>query len=111
MLEFTRDASWTPPIVTTVATTGDGVDGVWDAVAAHREYLTATGLLERRRRERVHNEVRELVAAHLLRLADARCQGPRFDAIVDRRQHGAVDPEVIAEELVADILGVPSDES
>jgi len=111
MLEFTRDASWTPPIVRTVATTGEGVNRAWDAVAAHREYLTTTGLLDERRRERVRNEVRELVAAHLLRVADARCQGPRFDAVVDGRQHGAVDPQVIAEELVAEILGIPSDES
>jgi LAO/AO transport system kinase len=111
MLEFTRGASWTPPIVTTVATTGDGVDELWDAVAAHREYLVATGLLEARRRARVHDEVRALVTAHLLRVAETRCRGPRFDAIVDDQRRSAVDPQAIAERLVAGIISAKPDES
>jgi LAO/AO transport system kinase len=111
MLEFTRAASWTPPIVTTVATTGDGVDELWDAVGAHREYLVTTGLLDEHRRARVRNEVRDLVTAHLLRVAEARCSGPRFDAIVDDQRRSAVAPETIAEQLVADIIGAQADES
>jgi LAO/AO transport system kinase len=111
MLEFTRDASWTPPIVATVATTGDGVDELWGAVTAHREYLDATGRLEERRRARVRDEVRELVVAHLLRVAEARCRGPRFDAIVDDQRRSSVDPQAIAEQLIADIIGSAADES
>ena len=30
---------WTPPIIRTVATTGEGTDQVWDALARHRAFL------------------------------------------------------------------------
>jgi LAO/AO transport system kinase len=107
MLEFARDASWTPPIVTSVATTGTGVDDVWGAIAAHREHLRATGLLERRRRARLEHEIRERVKAQLVGLAETYCHGARIDAIVDQQAAGAVDPQLIADQLVDEILRVP----
>jgi LAO/AO transport system kinase len=99
-----------PPIVTTVATTGAGVDELWDAVAAHREHLESTGLLERRRRERLRTEVREMVKARLVQIADNSCRGSRFDSIVDE-QAATADPQHVAERLVSEILGVPEHES
>jgi LAO/AO transport system kinase len=108
MLDFARDPSWTPPIVTTVATTGTGVDDVWDAIAAHREHLCATGLLERRRRARLGDEIRERVKARLVGLAETHCRGPRFDAIVDQHVAAAVDPQLLADQLVDEIRRVPS---
>jgi LAO/AO transport system kinase len=98
--------SWVPPIVTTVATTGAGVGELWDAVAAHREHLEATGLLGRRRRERLRTEVRDMVKARLVQVAERSCRGSRFDSIVD--EHAATaDPQYVAERLVAEILGAP----
>ena len=35
--------AWRPPIVRTVATDGDGVDELWDAIGAHRALLESTG--------------------------------------------------------------------
>ena len=105
MLELTHGASWAPPIVATVATTGAGADELWDAILAHREHLTATGLLEHRRDERLRNEIREMVKAHLLRLAIARTDGPRFDAIVAEELRSSADPHCVAERVVADIVG------
>ena len=40
--------TWTTPVVTCSALTGDGVDGVWDQVLAHREALGADGLAAKR---------------------------------------------------------------
>ncbi len=45
-----RSPSWTPPVVTYSALTGDGVAGLWAQVLAHRDKLTASGELEARRR-------------------------------------------------------------
>src|SRR5687767_11087338 len=44
----THMGEWRPPIVRTVASTGEGVDAAWDAVGKHRAYLEASGELERR---------------------------------------------------------------
>ena len=43
--------SWTPPVVTCSARTGDGLDDLWAQVQAHREALSATGELDAKRRE------------------------------------------------------------
>ena len=49
MLELSGTLEWTPPIVETVASTGEGVAELWDAIASHREHLENLGELERRR--------------------------------------------------------------
>ena len=48
--------SWTPPVVTCSALTGDGVDEVWQQVLGHRESLGADGLARKRadQRPRLH---------------------------------------------------------
>ena len=106
MLDLGPHVAWTPPIVQTVATTGDGIDALWDAVAAHRDHLVETGLLERRRRERLHNEIREMVKARVVRMAEESCRGPRFDAIVEQATRGDFDPQRVAEQVVAETFGV-----
>ena len=45
--------TWTPPVVTCSALTGDGVDGVWRQVLAHRESLGAEGLAAKRADQRL----------------------------------------------------------
>ena len=63
--------TWRPPIVRTVATTGDGIDELWDAIGAHREFLESSGAVVERRRERLVDELRGLVAERLLERAGA----------------------------------------
>ena len=104
MLELAPHADWTPPILETVATTGAGVEELWDAVAAHRAHLEATGQLEERRRWRREREVRSLVAARLARVADQWCRGPEFAALVDEHAQGAFDPGAVADAVVAAVL-------
>jgi LAO/AO transport system kinase len=108
MLELGHAEPWIPPIVQTVATTGDGVDRLWDAVVAHRDHLVESGLLERRRRERLHNEIRELVKARVAEMAEACCRGPQFEAFVDEQTRGAFDLQRIAEQVIADSFGSPN---
>ncbi len=43
---------WHPPVLTTVATTGEGIADVLKAVGDHRRHLEATGGLRSRRRTR-----------------------------------------------------------
>src|SRR5262249_56060157 len=44
-------ASWSPPVVTYSALTGDGVVELWASVLDHRDRMTKTGELDARRRE------------------------------------------------------------
>ncbi len=52
---------WTPPVVTTVASTGVGVPDVLSALDRHYEYLSSTQLLAVRRRSRLRERVADVV--------------------------------------------------
>ena len=65
---------WRPPIVATVATTGEGVDELWSAIGDHRAHLERDGRLEARRARRARRGRAAIVAARLLERADRRCR-------------------------------------
>jgi LAO/AO transport system kinase len=56
---------WEPPIVATVASTGEGVDELWAAIGAHRDHLCQDGRLERKRAERLRDEIGQIVGERL----------------------------------------------
>ncbi len=62
MLQLSGEMAWRPPIVETVASSGDGVDELLQAIVSHRRHLEEGGGLEARRRERLSEEMERLVA-------------------------------------------------
>ena len=64
-LSWQHEGAWRPPIHETVATTGEGAGAVWASVGEHRSHLEATGALAERRRRRVLDELRTIVARRL----------------------------------------------
>ncbi|MCW2849489.1 MAG: meaB [Marmoricola sp.] len=58
--------AWLPEIVKTVASKGEGIDDVVAAVEKHREHITASGELEKRRLRRARDEI-EAIAVTALR--------------------------------------------
>jgi LAO/AO transport system kinase len=100
MLELAGDLDWRPPVLTTVATDGTGIPELWDALRAHREFLEKNELVEQRRRGRVRDELRAIVAEQLREQADALGSGARFDALVDKVAAREVDPFAAAAELL-----------
>jgi LAO/AO transport system kinase len=100
MLELSNRRAWRPPIVRTVATTGEGVDELFAAIVAHRTHLEANGDAEARRRARLREELRGLVAAEMLERASELCRGPRFETLVDEVALRARDPYTAVAELL-----------
>ena len=70
---------WEPPIVETVANRQQGADDLWAAVARHRDAITGSGELARRREDRLGEELRHIIAARLLERARATADGAAFD--------------------------------
>ena len=93
--------SWRPPIVATVATTGDGVTALWDAIAAHRRHAVDSGLLERRRSRRMREELSEIVTRRLELQARALCGEQRWNDLVAAVVRRDVDPWTAADEMIA----------
>jgi LAO/AO transport system kinase len=65
MLRMGPKSAWTPPIVKTSAVTGEGIDELWDAIEQHRKHGEQEGELQERRRRRVIEEVKNMVAFRL----------------------------------------------
>ncbi len=95
--------AWRPPIVATVASTGDGVPEVWDAVLAHREHAEQSGVLAERRSFRAGEELREIVTNRLRERAREICTGDRWDELTEAVVAQTTDPWTAADEMLGDI--------
>jgi GTPase len=102
MLDLSPSTRWKPPIVRTVATTGEGVDELWQQIKAHRKSLESNGAITARRRERLAAELRALVAEELLARTGDVASGERFDALVDAVASRTTDPYSAVDALLAE---------
>lgn len=94
--------SWTPPVLRAVATAGDGVPELVDALDRHFAYLERGGQLRERRRRRLRERVVDVVEQKVRRRlwTDA-----DTSAWIDQRlpglETGATNPFAVADELLA----------
>jgi LAO/AO transport system kinase len=102
MLDLGARKRWQPPIVRTIATTGDGLAELWDEIGAHREFLEADGAVDARRRARWVDEIRGLLAERLLERAGAMTEGAKFDALVDSVADRTSDPYKAVDALLGE---------
>ncbi len=100
------DDEWSPPIVRTVATQGDGLQELADAIAAHENWYRSSGRAEGKRRTLAKMRLRTLLRERLLTVARSRgFDGAREDALIDAIAQGDLDPHTAAEQVVREVLG------
>jgi LAO/AO transport system kinase len=102
MLELAPPSDWRPPIVATVASKGEGVAELWEAIARHRAHLTESGQLAVRRRSRLAQELRRVLAARVLERARTLSAGAHFDDAVQAVAEGKLDPYKAADDLLGE---------
>jgi LAO/AO transport system kinase len=95
---------WRPPVVATVASDGTGVEELWETVLRHREHMEASGKLEARRKFRLGEELREIVARRLYQRAREICTGPRWDQLQAEVLERNIDPWTAADEMLNQLL-------
>ncbi|MCD4534443.1 methylmalonyl Co-A mutase-associated GTPase MeaB [Nocardioides sp. cx-169] len=61
------EGAWRPPVLTTVAQSGEGVEELAAEIERHREWLEATGERERRRVRRARGEIEAIALTSLRR--------------------------------------------
>ncbi|MBW8827750.1 MAG: methylmalonyl Co-A mutase-associated GTPase MeaB [Acidobacteria bacterium] len=91
---------WQPPIVATVAETGEGIEELVAAIGAHRDHLVATGRLAQRRDKRLVDELRQIVARSLEQRAYEQTTTQHFDDLVARVRARSLDPYAAADEII-----------
>jgi LAO/AO transport system kinase len=100
-LSLGPSGDWKVPIVKTVASKGEGISDLLDAIERHRTHVEETGTLEERRARNLRSEVLGLAAARMRRDLEARVEEDRdvaqlLDEVVSRR----TDPATAAARLL-----------
>ncbi|WP_248897643.1 methylmalonyl Co-A mutase-associated GTPase MeaB [Haloplanus halobius] len=92
---------WEPSVVETIATEGEGVGELIDALDAHYDHLRETGELERKERTRYAEEIRQLLRADAAALLeDELDRHGGMDHLVDAVQAREIDPYTVAERVI-----------
>jgi LAO/AO transport system kinase len=100
MLELSNIGDWRPPIVPTVASADDGVDGLWKVIAEHRAHLESSGVLIERRAARQADELRRIVRERFRERTEAVYTSERFEGLVAGVIRRELDPYEAAEQVL-----------
>ena len=101
-------AGWSPPVLTTVAESGEGVDELVGAIDRHGDTIAESGELERRRVARLRAEVEAIV----IERAAERARTALHEGTMSRELEGdlsRVDPYALAERILNGHSREPAD--
>ena len=98
-----RQVYWRPPVLKTVATKGEGISDVVACVQRHRQYLSESGLQQRREHERAEEGLRRILRHTLLERLLNRIQPSDLDETVRRIARREQDPYSAANALMAEL--------
>ena len=93
-------AGWKPPIFKTVATRGEGVPELVDAVEQHRHFLEESGEMARRESERAAHLLDHILRDALMARLLERVPEGNFEATVERVATREIDPYAAVEHLI-----------
>ncbi len=103
MLGLAPERPWRPPVLKTVAVSGEGVEELLAAVRSHRAHLEASGELRQRRRERLRREVLRAVEDRIRAQALARVrESGVLDEVLDAVTDGRLDPHSAADRVAGE---------
>ncbi len=103
-----RDPSlgWMPPVLRSVATTGEGVAEIAGTIDEHRVFLVEHELLQKRRRDHFKSQVRDIVVDSLERQLYERVGGESgLDSMIGDVTSGHRSPYQVAREVIDSMDG------
>lgn len=92
---------WRPPIVSTTAASGQGIDELAAAIGKHHGWLAESGQLTARRLARAREEISAIAVAALRQRAGGLPGESRLDELAARVTGGELDPYAAADELIS----------
>ncbi len=106
MLELNQTmVDWRPPVKRTVASKGEGIAELIDAIEEHISYLQKSGQLSIRRTERTKNELLALLDERIGRyILEHVTHGGNFDAIVAAVEKREKDPYTVVADMLRQVL-------
>ena len=95
-----EEKGWRPPIVKTVARTGDGISGLVDEIEKHWDMIKREGLLEEAERQRCRREVLELLKHKAVLLLISEYGPDDFDALIHEVAKRKMHPHDAVEKIM-----------
>ncbi|MFH1314699.1 MAG: methylmalonyl Co-A mutase-associated GTPase MeaB [Candidatus Eisenbacteria bacterium] len=106
MLELRGEGNgWSPPVVCTIASQGDGVSELYEEIEKHRAFQTESGLLKKHRRGNVEATVRAIVESEIHRKVWGEQSLNRLHTLVDEVMGGKRTPRQASAEILSMIDG------
>ncbi len=110
ILQIERERDWKPPIVLTEATSGEGIDELWEKIEEHRAHLESNGLLAERRAEKLAGEVFAVASARAkTHLERAVAGDPELQRLLGEVKARRLDPLSAVQEILVKVFHVDGD--
>lgn len=106
--EEVEEEPWMPPVVMTVATDGEGISDLADAIADHEAYLRSSGEWARRERARLQAELEGMLQDRLVRRWRSQIEHALYRQTLDRLVARQISPSQAVETLLDGQNGVKS---
>ena len=103
MLHLGEARDWEPPVLLTQASEGKGVEELWQDVERHREHITASGELGRRRVARNRHEIVEIAMARIRHAIDEVGDRDLLHTLAEQVTEHGLDPYTAADKLLAEV--------
>lgn len=101
MLDFGEERPWKPPVIKTVASTGEGIPTLVEAIESHMTFLLDNDLLEEKRRIKVRMELLEVLNQCITKKILEKCEKTdEFNTLIDSITQRKMDYYTAAEKLL-----------
>lgn len=100
MLELGVERDWPPPVVPTIAATGEGIVDLWDAMTDHRSHVQSSGHLAETRRRRLIGEMESALLAGMRRRVRSSVPAETWADLTRQVTQRALDPWSAARQLL-----------
>ena len=94
------DTDWIPSILPTVATTGEGIPALIEALTAHHSYLKSSGKWQEREKARLGNELDTLLQRALRSRWETKIPPDAYSKTLSRVTNRKISPWKAVEELI-----------
>ncbi len=104
MLDLLGERPWRPPVLKTVAETGEGVGAMGGALKDHRDFLLRSEAGRQRRWQRLAKEVEDILRREIARVAEHAWDEIRTPELLMDLEERRRDPYDVAENILKDLL-------
>jgi LAO/AO transport system kinase len=98
-----REDGWTPPIIKTIATQGEGIFELADAIRGYRSLLEESGNIEDREISWFRERLIQVLQRRLTRTILGRISSEKLDQYAEKMMTREVDPYTIVDHLLRDL--------